>query len=39
MAASKTPGFFVVISKPWDRDTLLTILSACQRRNRARQMH
>jgi DNA-binding NtrC family response regulator len=39
VAASKTPGFFVVISKPWDTETLLTILSACQRQARAAGLH
>lgn len=32
VAACKTPGLFVVISKPWDSETLLTILTACRRR-------
>jgi FixJ family two-component response regulator len=32
VAACKTPGLFVVISKPWDSETLLTILTACKRR-------
>ncbi len=32
VAACKTPGLFVVISKPWDSETLLNILTACKRR-------
>ncbi len=33
VAACKTPGLFVVISKPWDQDTLLNVLTACERRH------
>jgi DNA-binding NtrC family response regulator len=32
VAACKTPGTFVVISKPWDTEALLNILAACKRR-------
>ena len=32
VAACKTPGLFVVISKPWDSEALLNILTACLRR-------
>lgn len=32
VAACKTPGLFVVISKPWDTGALLNILTACRRR-------
>jgi CheY-like chemotaxis protein len=32
VASCKTPGLFVVISKPWDTETLLNILTACRRR-------
>ncbi len=35
VAACKTPGLFVVISKPWDQDTLLNVLTACERRRAA----
>lgn len=35
VAACKTPGLFVVISKPWDQETLLNILTACERRQHA----
>jgi YesN/AraC family two-component response regulator len=31
VAACRTPGVSVVISKPWDDETLRTILSACTR--------
>src|SRR5690606_17610745 len=39
VAASKKPGFFVVLSKPWDRDTLLSILAASQTKSGERRLH
>lgn len=35
VAACKTPGLFAVISKPWDQETLLNILTACERRQQS----